>query len=84
MNPIKLKIRIIFIVAILVTFTSQFGVPSEWKPNLTILFGLILLTTTYLLHRDLAIALRKTAPKKEMVTESFRENGFTHQSEPQR
>lgn len=75
----KLKIRIIFSSAalLLFTFSPLCGIPLSWKTNVALILALVILLTTYLLHRSILLSSFMQR-KSERVTEAYSENGIQH------
>lgn|GEM_PF-2432662 len=75
----KLKIRIIFASAalLLFIFSPLCGIPSMWKTNLALILSLVILLTTYLLHRTILFSSLMQR-KSERITEAYSENGIQH------
>lgn len=69
----KLKVRINFILAVLVALIPFSGFPRDWKFGAEVVLGILICFVTYLIHLQLKRLSRKSE-KKAVVTEAFVEN----------
>ena len=79
-----MKIRVIMVSAVVILLLPALGIPGAWKSTLTLVLGILIVATIYLLHRDIVSSSisHMLSKKREKVTEAFSENGPREELKP--
>ncbi len=64
----------------LVVIVSFLGIPSSWKTIIFSLLGVLIITVTLLLRRDITTGALCMHLNKDKHTDSYKQNGMLHDS----